>query len=119
MSKLTNLFRWQRGRQETGYYKMLLCGAKWPVKFDMYLLKFPTGCVVLPHVDTVKEGKHYRLNLILRKAREGGNFNCTSAIFETERIKLFRPDIEEHSVSNIMEGNRCVLSIGWVRPELN
>jgi hypothetical protein len=31
------LFRWQRGRQKTGYDKMLLCGALWPIKFDVYL----------------------------------------------------------------------------------
>ncbi|MCF6436249.1 2OG-Fe(II) oxygenase, partial [Pseudoalteromonas sp. MMG021] len=43
MSFLSKLFRWERGRQNTGYDKMLLCGASWPIKFDTYLLKFPEG----------------------------------------------------------------------------
>ena len=35
-------FRWQRGRQGTGYDKMLLLTARWPLGFDSWLL--PTRC---------------------------------------------------------------------------
>jgi len=115
MSKKPKLFRWQRGRQESGYHKMLIGGAYWPIKFDMYLLKFPAGSEIPPHTDPLKEGRHYRLNVVLKQAREGGIFFCNSPIFETNRVKLFRPDITEHEVSKIRRGNRYVLSIGWVR----
>mgnify|MGYP006215892695 CR=1 FL=1 len=35
---------------------MLLAGATWPIKFDLYLLKFPEGCEVPPHTDDVING---------------------------------------------------------------
>jgi len=115
MSILSKLFRWERGRQKSGYDKMLLCGAKWPIKFDTYLLKFPLGSEIAPHTDKVESGKHYRLNIVLKNANEGGVFICQNPIFETSRIKLFRPDTCEHQVSKIVKGTRYLLSIGWVK----
>jgi hypothetical protein len=40
---------------------------------------------------------------------------CKTPIFETPRIKLFRPDACEHSVTLVEGGSRYVLSFGWVR----
>lgn len=114
-SILDNLFRWEIGRQKSGYHKMLLCGAYWPIKFDMYLLKFPQGSEIAPHTDQVKSGKHYRLNIVLKKAEVGGEFTCKDSIFESKRIKLFRPDISEHQVTKVIRGNRYLLSIGWIK----
>jgi hypothetical protein len=115
MSILSKLFRWERGRQKSGYDKMLLCGAIWPIKFDLYLLKFPQGSEIAPHTDKVESGKHYRLNVVLKNADEGGEFTCKNPIFETSRIKLFRPDICEHQVSKIEKGTRYLVSLGWVK----
>ena len=109
------LWRWQRGRQGSGYDKLLLGGLPWPLPCDCYLLRFPTGSSVPPHTDRVKQGRHYRLNIILRPAKRGGEFVCARPIHASGRIKLFRPDVEEHSVTTIDEGTRWVLSIGWVR----
>lgn len=115
MSFLGKLFRWERGRQKSGYDKMLLCGAIWPIKFDSYLLKFPEGSEIKPHTDKVTSGKHYRLNIVIKNADDGGEFICSNPIFESKRIKLFRPDISEHQVSKIVKGNRYLLSIGWIK----
>ncbi|ACA87092.1 hypothetical protein [Shewanella woodyi] len=115
MSFLSKLLRWERGRQKSGYDKMLLCGAIWPIKFDTYLLKFPEGSEISPHTDKVVSGKHYRLNIVIKNAVEGGEFICANPIYETKRIKLFRPDVSEHQVSKIVKGNRYLLSIGWVK----
>jgi len=115
MSILSKLFRWDRGRQQSGYDKMLLCVAIWPIKFDLYFLKFPQGSEIAPHIDKVESGKHYRLNIVLKNADEGGEFICENPIFETSRIKLFRPDICEHQVSKIEKGTRYLVSIGWVK----
>ena len=108
-------FRWQVGRQKSGYDKMLLLTGKIPVPFDVYILRFPVESEILEHVDAVESGDHYRLNIIIKKAKSGGLFFCTNSVFETERIKLFRPDISKHSVSKIIAGTRYVLSIGWIR----
>ncbi len=109
-----NAFRWQSGRQESGYDKMLLLTASWPLRFDSYLLRFPDGSSIPPHKDPVKQGRHYRLNVILKAPRSGGEFRCADPIFSSPRIKLFRPDQSEHSVTKVLGGSRYVLSIGWV-----
>jgi hypothetical protein len=109
------LWRWQHGRQDSGYDKLLLGGLYWPLPCDCYLLRVPEGSAVPPHVDRVERGRHYRLNIILRPARRGDDFVCARPIHASRRIKLFRPDVETHSVTRIEEGTRWVLSIGWVR----
>lgn len=111
---LRRLFQWQQGRQQSGYHKMLLAGVHWPVKFDVYLLKFPEGCEVPPHTDKVDKGKHYRLNIVLKQAKQGGDFVCKTPIYCSQRIKLFRPDLCEHAVTKVIAGQRYLLSIGWV-----
>lgn len=113
------LFRWEQGRQQSGYDKMLLAGARWPLKFDLYLLKFPTGSEIPPHTDPVTESRHYRLNIVLKNAIEGGEFICKDPIFETRRLKLFRPDVSEHQVTKIIKGQRLLLSLGWLRTKPN
>jgi hypothetical protein len=107
-------FRWQSGRQGTGYDKMLLLTARWPLPFDAYLIRYPEGSSVPPHTDPVQQGRHYRLNLILKSPRAGGEFICANPIYASARIKLFRPDACEHSVTRVAGGSRYVLSFGWV-----
>lgn len=109
------LFRWQKGRQKTGYQKMLLATANWPLPFDMYLLKFNEGDEIPPHIDDVGSGEHHRINIVIKKAKRGGDFICDQPIYESSRIKYFRPDITMHSVSKIIKGNRYVFSLGWIK----
>ncbi len=107
-------FRWQRGRQGTGYDKMLLATARWPLRFDSYLIRYPEGSAIPPHTDPVQAGRHYRLNIVLKSPRAGGEFVCATPIYASRRVKLFRPDACEHSVTRVEGGSRYVLSIGWV-----
>jgi len=108
-------FRWQTGRQRSGYDKMLLLQGMWPLPFDMYILRFPPGSEIAPHTDPVSLGRHYRLNIVLKRAASGGEFVCATPIYASARIKLFRPDACEHSVTRVEQGSRYVLSLGWVR----
>ncbi len=109
------LFRWRNGRQETGYAKMLLLQGRFPLPFDVYLLKFPEGSQVPEHVDEVTCGEHHRVNLVLRHADEGGEFICDTPIYENDRIKYFRSDIAPHGVTRVVRGVRYVLSVGWLK----
>ena len=93
---------------------MLLLGNPLLIPFDVYLLKFEQGAEIQPHTDKVDSGRHFRLNLIVRQPEEGGDFHCEKTIYESRSLKIFRPDIYEHSVSRILSGTRYVLSIGWV-----
>lgn len=97
------------GRQNTGYQKLCLINFWF---FDMYLLKYPTGSSIPKHTDPVPGKRHWRLNYELRKARRGGNFNCSGNYFRLGRLYVFRSDILQHEVSTIQEGSRLVLSIG-------
>ena len=108
-------FRWQSGRQGSGYDKMLLLTGKWPIPFDCYVIRYPEGSSIPPHKDPVQQGRHYRLNVILKSPKSGGEFVCATPIYSSTRIKLFRPDECEHSVTRVQGGSRYVLSIGWVR----
>jgi hypothetical protein len=108
-------WRWQHGRQESGYDKMLLLWGLFPLPFDIYLIRYRLGSYINPHVDQVDSGRHYRLNIVLKQSKEGGEFVCSSAIINTKRIKLFRPDVSEHSVTEVKKGNRYILSIGWIK----
>ena len=109
-----NLFRWQIGRQLSGYDKMLLWQIPLPLVWvDGYLLRFRKGSKILPHTDKVNNYKHYRLNIVLKAAAQGGEFLCDQSYLNSKRFKFFRSDIMEHQVLEVIEGSRYVLSIGF------
>ncbi len=125
MSVLNGVLRskWESGRKGTGYLKRLLVQGPF---FDAYLLKFPRGSHLPRHRDPLPlhvmldlrtpswwTPKHFRLNVVLQPAREGGQFLCEKTIFRTKRIAFFRPDKYAHSVTQIHEGTRYVLSFGF------
>jgi hypothetical protein len=94
---------------------MLLLQSLWPLPFDVYILRFPEGAEIPAHTDPVAKGRHYRCNIVVKRAREGGEFVCATPIVATRRIKVFRPDTCDHSVTRVTRGTRYVLSIGWIR----
>jgi hypothetical protein len=116
-----SFLRWQVGRQRGGYDKLLLLSSA-ILPFDIYLLRYRKGSYVDLHIDPVEEGeKHFRLNIELWRADEGGIFEVPKygpgrggPIFKWGRVTLFRPDKLDHSVTEIKAGSRWVLSIGWV-----
>ncbi len=114
LNYFSNAFRWQRGRQGTDYDKMLLVTVPWPFAFDSYLIRYPEGSFIPPHTDPVSGRKHYRLNIIIKKSTAGGEFVCSNPILSSKRIKLFRPDLCEHSVTPVQGSSRYVLSLGWL-----
>lgn len=107
-------FKWQQGRQMTHYYKMLMLRSE-RFRFDIYLLKFPTGSYINDHKDPVPNGyEHHRINFILNKNFKGGKFVIKGKSQEG-RIHRFRPDRFKHRVTEIKEGTRYVLSVGWLK----
>lgn len=107
-------WRWQVGRQKSGYDKMLLLWSFFPIPFDIYIIRYRPGSYIGPHTDENKQGKHYRMNIIIKRCAEGGEFIAKETILNLSRIKIFRPDITEHSVTEVKKGNRYILSIGWI-----
>ncbi len=104
------LFTWIKGRQEgTEYQKFCFLYFKiFKLGLDGYILKYEPNTILKPHRDVI-DGKHYRLNIEL--AGEG-EFECESEIINImNKIHLFRPDINIHSVIN-KNSKRYVLSLG-------
>src|SRR5579884_1945100 len=110
------LFRWQEGRGKTGYRIFPFVITKKPFPFDCYLIHYRKGTRIEPHRDENELGKHYRLNIILKNSGIGGEFQMNGPpIFSWPgRAYLFRPDLVTHWVSEVREGSRWVLSIGWI-----
>ena len=104
--------KWELGRLWTGYRKCKLLTGLFPVPFDLYLLHFPEGSYIPAHTDPVPGRRHFRLNIVLRKANKGGFFYREQEL-KDQRIHFFRPDESEHFVTRVMEGDRYVLSLGW------
>lgn len=104
--------KWQLGRQMSGYDKMSIISSN-RFKFDIWLLRFRAGAYIAPHVDTVTDRRHYRLNIFIKPAKVGGEFRVGSAIYQNRFMAFFRPDISIHSVSKVEVGTRYVLSIGF------
>lgn len=111
---LNTWLRWQTGRQASGYDKMLLAYNKIGIEFDAYILRFPIGSEIPQHRDLVRHGRHFRLNIILKKSQAGGEFICEKHILNWPRVKLFRSDLYQHAVTKIEGSPRYVLSIGWL-----
>lgn len=108
---------WVPGRQGTGYYKLLLGKAAFPFRWDVYILKFPDGSRIDWHTDPSPFGEHNRMNIVLRRSCGGGNFIVKDGVTPVQmsgRVVHFRPDIEEHMVTEVTGGPRYVLSIGWI-----
>lgn len=109
--------QWLKGRQNSGYEKMILFINKKVVPFDLHILKYLKGSFVPEHTDYEPGYRHYRLNIILRQPLEGGKFVCQDPIITSRWVNFFRSD-RPHSVSKIRDGSRYVFSIGVCIPRL-
>ena len=107
------MLNWVKGRGNTGYFKVLIMQSWIPIPFDIYILKFPKGSYIEPHKDPMDSGRHFRLNIIWN-SKSGGEFKCDNNIIDWKFLKLFRSDRDLHSVCEIKEGTRYVLSVGCI-----
>lgn len=105
------LWTWEQGRiQFTTYFRFTLWYfrvGKWG--FDAYLLKYPKADILPYHIDEVKGGKHYRMNIRLKG--EAKFFLAGKVIHK--RIICFRPDKYIHSLW--INSPTLKLSFGFVK----
>lgn len=104
---------WILGRQNTGYKKLNIFQF---LNMDCWLLKYEAGDFIPVHTDPVPGRKHWRLNITLKKATEGGHLYIQNMDNKRWRvggpIVLFRSDLSPHEVSPIISGERLVLTFG-------
>lgn len=80
-------------------------------RLNIYLVRYPEGHKVGPHLDMIARGRLYKLNCVLKKPRAGGRFLCERNVLNLfGRVILFRPDLYQHQVTRIESGNRWLLS---------
>lgn len=104
----------KKGRQHSGSDKMLLLQNHLGLKCDAYFLRFPVGSMIPPRQDSVQYGQHFRLNIVIKKSKADGEFICERSIIDLPRVKLFRPDLYRHEVTEVQGSSCYVLSIGCV-----
>src|SRR5579872_2118187 len=90
----------------------------WNFLFDFLLIRYPIGSYINWHVDPVPPPKkHYRINWVFKKSKEGGEFGLMLPgrweYYSNNRINFFRPDIQQHKVTEVKGSERWVLSLGW------
>ncbi len=84
---------------------------------NIYLVHYQQGHRISPHLDMVSSGRLYKLNCVLVRPRKGGDFRCEKNLCNLfGRVVLFRPDLHEHEVSRIEQGQRWLLSFALSLP---
>jgi hypothetical protein len=97
-------WKWQPGRQGTGYRKLVLAqGRRW----DLYVIDYPAGTSIPTHVDPVPGRRHWRANLVVWGERTFQG----DAVLRVGPLVVFRPDVTPHSVVTVKR-RRLVLSFG-------
>lgn len=120
---LSKWLRWENGRQDSGYGKLLLAQSK-SLKFDFYLLRIPVNGFVPRHIDPAVDGfEHHRVNITLNKSCPNTGMVMVEGPAKTwlnKRIMRFRPDLYFHSmtpVDCIWCNHMYILSFGWLRKQ--
>ena len=101
--------KWKPGRLGTGYDVYTIIDLP---RFDVHILRMCEGAYIPEHTDKIDGFAHNRMNIVLRRAKVGGQFICREAV-RIGRITFFRPDTAKHCVTQVHKGRRYALSIGW------
>jgi hypothetical protein len=115
----SNWFNWEQGRKKTYYSKLTIFANPFLIPWHILILKFPEGSNIPEHKDPMKGRRHWRLNIIVKSAKEGGEFICENPIIQSRFLNFFRSDINKHRVTKVVSGTRYVLSIGWMLKATN
>jgi hypothetical protein len=106
------MFKWIKGRQNTGYEKLKLLEIGYNMRgIDLYILKYNVGDSIPYHIDPIPNRRHFRLNIEIIKGI-GGELLVDEPIFRFWRVCLFRSDRTLHKVTEVLKGRRIVLSFG-------
>ncbi len=106
--------QWYNVGQNISYRKFVF-SLRWPItfQFQIHLTRYKSGSWLSEHVDEIHEKeRQFRLVLVLKKAKQGGELLCEHFITNRSRLKLFEPCKYKHEVTRVEEGERIVALIG-------
>jgi hypothetical protein len=119
------------GRQGTGYEKLSLrnthetqalrqrclvaLGLPEDTGHDAYIVRYPAGTSIPLHKDDAPlASEHHRINCMVLPAVRGGKLYVGGELCDLRArdAYTFRPDVEEHEVSEVLAGVRAIFSVG-------
>ncbi len=88
--------------------------------YDCYVMRYKRGSRIPKHKDTAFFGsRHLRVNALIQKASEGGRLlieDVPFSLYERDAY-VFRPDLLNHEVTEITEGERYMWTMGTMLSE--
>jgi hypothetical protein len=106
----------QSGDVQKIRYRSISAGCRWPItcEFQVDYTRYLEGAELEEHRDRIaKEERQYRVMLLLKKAKRGGELISERFIVNLPRLKIFEPCRYNHRVTKIEEGERVVLLLGF------
>ncbi len=122
---------YEPGRQGTGYEKLSLrnthetqalrqrclvaLGLPEDTGHDAYIVRYPAGTSIPLHKDDAPlASEHHRINCMVLPAVRGGELYVGGELCDLRArdAYTFRPDLEEHEVSEVLAGVRAIFSVG-------
>lgn len=106
-------FAWVHVGQEISYRKFVL-NVRWPItfQFQIFITRYGAGGLLEEHIDSTHEDeKQFRLMVLLKRPKQGGELICEKFIINRGRIKLFEPNRYKHQVTKVVRGERLVALI--------
>lgn len=94
-----------------------------PEAYGGFLITYGPGAFKAIHLDPAPPKlRHMRALLMVQKPTSGGNLLFYNDFIERIRLEpgdvvLFRADKIHHQVSPVYNGERIVLTYGWLEPE--
>jgi hypothetical protein len=118
ISLLKRLFPFEKGNRDTGYRLVDLLGFHiGTFQFRLILGRYPEGASQPPHVDVLHTQDIYRVVVVLKNAKAGGELYVPNADFQLgERVYFFNPKYQ-HQVLPVLEGVRYSLLFSFLTPK--
>jgi hypothetical protein len=105
--------KWTHAEQYHMRYRAIELTLRWPrpIKFRLDFAQYYPGGYLDPHIDTTQEYE-FRVNsiLVIRKPRRGGHLYSEKFLYNGKRLKIIQPNLYQHEVTMIEEGERWVLN---------
>jgi hypothetical protein len=99
--------KWIKVCPEMFLYKNIACVGK---VIEVSAYKYPKHSYVSKHVDKIPGKRHYRL-LFNKLPKTGGTPEVRECIFRFGPVMLFRADLEQFSVTPVIEGTGYSLAV--------
>lgn len=81
-----------------------------------YFIYYPVDTLMHPHIDTYHLGDYWKVGILLKQDCVGGIFKVLGEEIKLEvgDLYVFHANKEKHEVTKVTEGQRLIISMGYV-----